>query len=66
MQQPSASHRLEPVTTAPSKEKQQLEAANQATIDAEHGSTGWNAYDVWRERVRGPVVNQAGEPKKAR
>ena len=28
-------------------------AVTQAEIDAAHGSTGWNAYEVWRKRVFG-------------
>lgn len=44
--------RLNPVASNVSSEKPDLSAANQARIDAEHGSTGWNAYEVWRTRIR--------------
>lgn len=27
---------------------------SQAEIDAAHGTTGWNAYDVWRKRILQP------------
>jgi hypothetical protein len=28
-----------------------LTPEQQAAVDAEHASTGWNPYDVWRTRV---------------
>ncbi len=36
---------------------------NQAAIDAAHGSTGWNAYDVWRNRVREPLTRDYDKPQ---
>jgi hypothetical protein len=45
--------RLNPVASNAPSEKHDLSAANQARIDVEHGSTGWNAYEVWRTRILG-------------
>ncbi len=36
---------------------------DQAAIDAAHGSTGWNAYEVWRNRVFTPQVNSKPREK---
>jgi hypothetical protein len=36
-----------------------LPPAEQAKADAEHGSTGWSAYDVWRTRVLAPQESGA-------
>jgi hypothetical protein len=37
---------------------------NQAAIDAAHGSTGWNAYQVWRNRVFTPAPKADGKAGK--
>jgi hypothetical protein len=48
-------------TTVPARLDKVAAAANdaltpedQAKADAEHASTGWSAYDVWRTRVLAP------------
>ncbi len=35
----------------------------QAAIDAAHGSTGWNAYEVWRNRVFTPKADGKAREK---
>jgi len=52
MQQFPPADRLEPAAQPALAEKSDVSAANQARIDADHGSTGWSAYDVWRTRIR--------------
>ncbi len=37
------------------------EARNQASVDAAHGTTGWNAYDVWRKHVFTPGTQPEGK-----
>jgi hypothetical protein len=66
MQQFPPADRLEPAAPSALAEKPDLTAANQASIDTEHASTGWSAYDVWRTRIRAlrPDGHDEG-PKKA-
>jgi hypothetical protein len=42
-----------------------LASQEQAAIDAAHGSTGWNAYDVWRTRVFVPRDEAADKAPRA-
>ncbi len=35
----------------------------QSAADAAHGSTGWNAYEVWRERVFVPQGTGYKKPR---
>ena len=55
MSQPKLPQRLESVETAANDV---LTPEEQARVDAEHGSTGWSAYDVWRTRVFVPKKSE--------
>jgi hypothetical protein len=39
-------------------------APTQAEIDAAHGTTGWSAYDVWRNRVFREAKDADQSPKR--
>jgi hypothetical protein len=39
---------------------------NPAAVDAAHGSTGWNAYEVWRNRVFTPAPETDVKTRKER
>ena len=39
------------------------DARTQATVDAEHATTGWNPYKVWRERVFVPQKTGYNKPR---
>jgi len=40
-----------------------LSAEAQAAVDAEHATTGWSAYDVWRTRVFVPSGTGYNKPR---
>jgi len=39
-----------------------LTPADQAAVDAAHGSTGWNAHEVWKTRVFRPGTSGYNKP----
>ena len=51
MSQSTLPKRLDPLEPAAND---LLPPEEQAKADAEHASTGWSAYDVWRTRVFDP------------
>jgi hypothetical protein len=52
----------DPTATVPQVPAIDDQGPNQAAIDAAHGSTGWNAYEVWRSRVHGPLARGYDKP----
>jgi hypothetical protein len=60
MSQPNPSPRLDPLEDAAND---LLTPEAQAAADAEHGTTGWSAYDVWRSRVFVPLKNGYNKPR---
>lgn len=48
---------LLPAQAPESNENNVTSVQTQAEIDAAHGTTGWNAYEVWRKRVLAPRVD---------
>jgi hypothetical protein len=48
--------------TASTSDPREQDVPN-AQTDLEHGSTGWNAYEVWRKRVFVPAAGSDDETR---